>query len=764
MTRWTRTWGLALLALLAGGPAGAVSVDARLERTTISLGESTTLVLTVEGGQATENPRFDLPAGLELLGSGQSRSMTWTNGTFSGSTIYRYEIGATAPGHYSLGPILVRVGRQVWKSGVLSLEVAAAAARVPARGTGPADLLVTVEPRDPYVGQPMVLRVRLVQRIAFAEDPEYSPPVTTGFWSDRPSAPESFYADQSGAQVLVTETRTRLYPLASGPATIGEATATVVLGSPRDPTDPLSWLGGGVARRTVQVIRSRPVRVTVRPLPGGAPAAFAGAVGRYELAWTADRGRTSRDVPITLRLDVRGTGNLPLVRAPVLDDPNLEVFAATVEDSLGGPSGSGAGRKRFQWTVLARRQGNLELSAPEFVWFDPAAGQYRGQNPPPVRLAVGPALLKGAGSPSLLPPVFARRPIDPGEQPPRPWGCAVAGVALGAAIAAWRGSRRGLVHGGHRDRVLAWPRALETTSGSAFWQVADEACAWLEESEARKASGARDGMLEALRSRISAARYGQGGGDPEAVRRVMSERLSKALPPAATGLGLRTAAVALALAAVAGAIVFGPHAGDDRDEARARAADQLARSGDLDRARSAWYALWREGRRHPGLAARLAWGAIEAGDVGHAALWVLRGERVAGRDPGITWVGERVREGGGLVGAQPLRLPVTSLEWSFAAALFGLAAALAWPRARLAALFALVTLVASGAEPAAAWLLARHPPVVVVRAVGLEGADIGLEPGQVVRVRGSNGDRLLIRAGRVAEGRVPRSAVESLGR
>ena len=36
-------------------------------------------------------------------------------------------------------------------------------------------------------------------------------------------------------------------------------------------------------------------------------------------------------------------------------------------------------------------------------------------------------------------------------------------------------------------------------------------------------------------------------------------------------------------------------------------ADRSARSGDVDRARREWTELWREGSRHPALAARLAW-------------------------------------------------------------------------------------------------------------------------------------------------------------
>ena len=111
-----------------------------------------------------------------------------------------------------------------------------------------------------------------------------------------------------------------------------------------------------------------------RPGPGG----FSGAVGNFQLSWTADRARTSRDVPITVRLDVRGKGNLPLVRTPPLSGSDFEVFASTVEDSLGPPGNVGPGRKRFQWTLLPRHEG---LRSDSRVPVRPTAGPIDASRP-----------------------------------------------------------------------------------------------------------------------------------------------------------------------------------------------------------------------------------------------------------------------------------------------------------------------------------------------------------------------------------------------
>src|SRR5205085_12604504 len=111
-------------------------------------------------------------------------------------------------------------------------------------------------------------------------------------------------------------------------------------------------------------------------------------------------------------------------------------------------------------------------------------------------------------------------------------------------------------------------------------------------------------------------------------------------------------------------VLFGPWPGDSRDQMRARVADQAAQRGELDQAQHEWLALWREGKRAPGVAARLAWTEARAGAVGPAALWILRGDQGEPRDPAMAWAAGQVRDAGGLTGFRHQRLPVRRLEWA----------------------------------------------------------------------------------------------------
>src|SRR2546426_5387078 len=173
------TAGLLVVSCWAPAAHAAAEVQARIARQSVSVGETAALEVVVKGAfTGVRDPEFDVPAGLEVLGSSRSQSLSSINGQSTIEVVYQYEIGANKPGSYTLGPIQVRAGGQLLECAPVSLSVAAARARVGSGGEGPASLTVDVTPAQPYVGQPVIMRVRLVQRSSLAEDPSYSPPST----------------------------------------------------------------------------------------------------------------------------------------------------------------------------------------------------------------------------------------------------------------------------------------------------------------------------------------------------------------------------------------------------------------------------------------------------------------------------------------------------------------------------------------------------------------------------------------------------------
>jgi hypothetical protein len=382
-------------------------------------------------------------------------------------------------------------------------------------------------------------------------------------------------------------------------------------------------------------------------------------------------------------------------------------------------------------------------------------GSYRTAELEPLTIDVEPPLDAASGSTAAFPVVFIEHPVTPLARHPQPWAYALAGLMWGAAVALVRASSRPGSDAPERARQRARLRAIGLASGPDFWRSADEASQWLE-TQGRP--------VQALRDAIAAARYGGSAPDAAKLRRALIEHLSALLPPARAAMPLRIAAAALALAGIAFVMLFSGGASDfgaDRGRAMA-AADAAARAGDVDRARSAWLAAWKEGARESGLAARLAWSEIRTGSVGPAAAWVLAGEVGEPRETGLEWVRQRVQEAGGLIGAGAGRLPVRRLEWGLAALVFGLLAGIAWPHRAASAALAFLALAAAAVFPAQTLELSRADRAVVRSPVTLDQGGLELETGQVVRILERQGSRVRVAAGRGVVAWVPGSDLYSV--
>ena len=802
--------GLACLAgvLLVVSDAGAqATVRSSIAATQLEVGRPVEWVVStsgLSGNDAPAIPPFDWATVQEM---GTEQNFAWVNGRTSMRTIHRYRLVPLTAGSFQVPAVTVRAGGRAHVTDPIAVTVLPAQGGLGIDETGSAGdprlrLVAEATPRTVVVGEPVVLAMKLFQGVRLLSAPQYSPPATPRFYSEKSGPVHSEYVTANGQRWILGETRTVLYPTVSGKLTIGPARFLCILAD-RDAM-------GGV---DVEVV-SRAVSVDVRPLPP-APAGFGGAVADARLTGALDRTRIRADEAVQLTFRLAGRGNLRLAPPPTLPEaPDFQVFDRRIEDSLNVESGYPEGSKIVRYALLPRRTGPLQLPAMSYVTYVPGEG-YRTLTWPGATVDVVPGLARG-GPPTPGATRAARLvPVrDPGGAP---WTAArpyVGAAAVLFAAALWlarlrlrprrapaadadgngfeggdtgtvsppdpaaqaRLAREGATRlAAHRASLAA---ARARGDAAAFWRGAEEALAAL--------GGAGDAEL---RSRVAAARYAPGGGaaaamdalaGPLEARLAAAEQAARATGRVKVPRAARIGAAVLALLAVVALVLGGIAVATPPDDASLRrtlatAADELA-ANRVPQAQARLLDAWNAGARRPGVAIDLALAAWYDRRLGETALWTERARRLDPRHPLVGALVDALREEGAWEGLPTgARARTTAGEIVFAAC--------------LVVALALVVFVAGRRHGAARWAgralvviaigLAIHASLsgaageapgraVVLRAVTLAPApgqpgDVELEPGRALWLDGSAARGWTkVKLGSQVHGVVPANAVRAL--
>lgn len=130
----------------------------------------------------------------------------------------------------------------------------------------------------------------------------------------------------------------------------------------------------GVSR----AVSSNATSVEVMPLPGGKPASFMGGVGNFSLSSSISSTHVKANEAITLKLVIKGSGNLKYLKNPELKLPNdFDTYDPKVDVSVKASAGGVSGTRTVEYTTIPRFAGTFKIPAVEFSYFDIKSKQYK---------------------------------------------------------------------------------------------------------------------------------------------------------------------------------------------------------------------------------------------------------------------------------------------------------------------------------------------------------------------------------------------------
>lgn len=125
-------------------------------------------------------------------------------------------------------------------------------------------------------------------------------------------------------------------------------------------------------------LRSNSLKLNVQKLPEGRPADFSGAVGDFSINSTISSTDLKTNSEFTLKVIVKGTGNMRLIGNPTMELPTeFEAYDPVIENKFRLTSNGFQGEKVYEYLVTPKANGTYTLPGAKFSFFNPDTKQYQ---------------------------------------------------------------------------------------------------------------------------------------------------------------------------------------------------------------------------------------------------------------------------------------------------------------------------------------------------------------------------------------------------
>lgn len=358
---------------------------------------SITYTVNSDGGQFAAPP---FEGFIKLMGpqTSYSESTQFINGKYSHqiANSFTYFLQSVNPGKFEIPPATYSMKGKTFQSKTAEIEVVAGSAQ-PQQNTGSGNSNVQASAQvesggsnlfadlqllknDVYLGEAIPVKLKLYWRVNIAGVSEVKYPSFPNFLKVDIETPQSATTQESiNGTVFATGLVQQflLYPQAAGDFTIDPVQITVLVQQKSGSSDPMFGDFFSTYENVPRAALSKPVRVSVKQLPGNKPDGFSGVVGSLNLKATLSKDSAGVNDAINFKIKISGSGNLKLASAPQFKlSPDIEVYDPKITDEIRNSASGSSGQKTFDYLLIPRHYGDFTIPSVSYTYFNTAAGKY----------------------------------------------------------------------------------------------------------------------------------------------------------------------------------------------------------------------------------------------------------------------------------------------------------------------------------------------------------------------------------------------------
>ena len=383
----------------ASAPKGVVKNEQfRLTYTVNKEGKELRLPSDMEGFDILFGPSVSSSYSTQII-NGKSTSQS----SFS----YTYILTAPEEGSFTIGPASIVINGSNYKSNSVTINVlppdkdadksqsgqsASPSSAVEIKNTD-AFIRAIVSKNRIYEQEGFMVTFKLYTTLDVVNFGRIEFPEFEGFLVeelDIPSNQQLQLEHYNGKNYYTADLRkTLLFPQRSGKMTIPSGRLEMIFSVPSGKKISSFF---GMQEVNVDVKKpmiTNPVSIDVTALPSGNPSSFNGAVGSFTFKPSISTDKISANEPVTIKLEISGTGNQKLIQNPEVEFPtNFELYDPTIDNAL-TPSANGFnGTRTIEYLVIPRYEGDYSIPPIEFSYFDINSRSYKTVKSPTYSLTV----------------------------------------------------------------------------------------------------------------------------------------------------------------------------------------------------------------------------------------------------------------------------------------------------------------------------------------------------------------------------------------